>query len=143
MKPATQFHSSFPPHLLTVVPQMANTAQNDVASVVEPRQYVWPQLDFKASMDNFRLFKAEHNRQLRVLNKAIKKHNEAVAAHKEAHPATESKMVLINLFKSKHGHLFTFTDCTFTSSTAQEAGGSLDSERVRDIRQSDIRSIDL
>ena len=40
-------------------------------------------------------------------------------------------------------HLFTFTDCTFTSATAQEAGGSLDSERVRDIRQSDIRSIDL
>jgi len=105
MKPATYFYSSFPPHLSTVVPQTSSTVQNEVASVVEPKQYVWPQLDFKASLDNFRLFKAEYNRQLRVLNKAIKKHNEAVAAHKEAHPATDSKTVLINLFISKYGHL--------------------------------------
>lgn len=103
MKPATQFQSSFPPHLLPAVNLDSNT-QKAVASITQ-RHFVWPQLEFKESLDNFRLYKAEYNRKLAITNKAIRKHNEAVEAFKEKNPATESKNILINLFQSKYSHL--------------------------------------
>ncbi|MDP2687544.1 MAG: hypothetical protein Q8O62_09995 [Aequorivita sp.] len=106
MKPATHFYSSFPQHLLPAVPALANTPQNAVASATQPRQFIWPELNFKQSLDNFRLYKAEYNRKLAIINAATKKYNKAVAEHIEKEPATESKNVLISLFRKKYSYLY-------------------------------------
>lgn len=104
MKPVTQFYSSFPPHLFPIVNPQPETPL-PVATHLQPQQYTWPKLDFKASIDNFRLYKAEYNRKLSVVNREIKTYNLAVTKFKTAEPVTENKLILISLFNKKYKHL--------------------------------------
>ncbi len=94
MNPEINFNSSFP--------------ENKVASAAQLQQFIWPQItdaDYKASMDNFRLYKAQYNRKLTSLNSATRRYNQAVADYSVNHPPDANKMVLLKLFKSKYYHL--------------------------------------
>ena len=107
MKPATNFQSSFPAHLLPAVPQAGNTPKTEASNAIQPKAFIWPVItdqDYKTTMDNFRLYRAEYNRKIAELNSETKIYNKAVAEYIQDNPRTEAKNILISLFLGKHNY---------------------------------------
>lgn len=108
MKPATHFYSSFPRHLLPAVSLPKGQPVPVAMEAVQPRAFIWPMItkeDHKKTLDNYRAYIQAVNDTIPELNRQIKKHNKAVAAHIKKNPVTESKAVLIKLFTSKFNAL--------------------------------------